>query len=210
MTYQYIYKEKPGADYLIVTLHGTGGDEHDLISIAEKIAPDAAVIGVRGDVNESGNLRFFKRTGMGQYDLDDLSKRGQALHEFIQQVAQEKGFSPHQVILLGFSNGTNIALHIALNNKPTYGGLVLMAPLYPLPVPEIDQKLANTPVFVSMGENDPIVPVKESHHVIDILKKTGAPLTTSWVNGHKITYDLLIDLASWFKANFRGLQNEIF
>lgn len=204
MTYQYIYKEKPGADYLIVTLHGTGGDEHDLIPIAEKIAPDEAVIGVRGDVNESGNLRFFKRTGMGQYDLDDLNKRSQNLHEFIQQVAREKGFSPQQVILLGFSNGTNIAIHIALNKEAIYGGLVLMAPLYPLSLSNINQKLVNTPVFVSMGKHDPMVPVEESHHVIKILEKTGASLTTSWVNGHEITYDLLVDLANWFKVNFGG------
>lgn len=204
MTYQYIYKDKPDADHLIVTLHGTGGDEHDLIPVAEKMAPDAAILGVRGDVNEGGSLRFFKRTGMGQYDIDDLNKRGQALDQFIQEFAEEKGFDLNQVILLGFSNGTNIALHISLNTQATYGGLVLLAPLYPLELPEGALSLSQTPVFVSMGKNDPIVPVDESKHVIELLQEAQAPLNEFWVNSHEITYELLVNLNQWFSNTFGG------
>ena len=193
--YRYLYQEGSN-QRLIVLLHGTGGSERDLIPVAQQIDPKASLLAVRGDVDENGSLRFFKRKGMGQYDLEDLDLRGRALADFIQAFAQQAGFSHDQVILLGFSNGANIALHMVLQGLLTVRAAFFLAPLYPLEaLPGLS--LTDFDAFVSMGREDPICSLDQSHHVLNLLDATGAEVTPYWVRSHQITQDLLAAAHDW-------------
>lgn len=196
--YQFIFREKKRSKHLLVLLHGTGGNERDLIPIAEVIAPQASLLGIRGDVDENGSLRFFKRTGMGRYDMDDLNQRARALASFIEAFASEQGYAMSQVILLGFSNGTNIALHMILQDLIRVGGGLFFAPLYPLESKK-DLDLSGFPAFVSMGKADPIVAKTESEHVLELLTVANATVTPYWVEGHEITSGLIHSARDWLK-----------
>ena len=107
------HQGKPAAPVLVL-LHGTGGDERSLLDLGHDLDPQASLLGIRGNVLENGMPRYFKRLAEGIYDEEDLMFRGQELAAFIQEVAKEKGFSIEQVVLVGYSNGANIALNLLL------------------------------------------------------------------------------------------------
>lgn len=189
--YHYIQKAgEPGAETFIV-FHGTGGDETDLISVAKAIAPDAQVIGVRGDVDENGALRFFKRIKEGQYDWKDLAERGQRLRTFLTELAEQEQFSLDQTYLLGFSNGANMAYHLMVEAGLPVKGAYLFAPMYPKDLPKDHIDLSGKRFFVSMGKADPIVPLAESKRVAKQLKSFGAIVAEFWVESHEISLESL-------------------
>lgn len=187
---EHIFQQGDPSQPTFVLLHGTGGTERDLLPVAEYLDPTYNVLGVRGNVSENGMNRFFKRHGEGQYDVEDLKYRTQELHEFLQDASKQYQFDLKNVILVGFSNGANIAISLLLDDNMPYQKGLLFAPLYPLPVSD-DLDLSNKEVFLSMGENDPIVTLDQSEHVIDLFKNHGAALTTHWVNSHEINPDAL-------------------
>ncbi|MEJ7542192.1 methylhydroquinone degradation carboxylesterase MhqD [Staphylococcus intermedius] len=182
---KHIFKQGEPSKPTFVFLHGTGGDENDLIPLAEILDPTYNVLGVRGNVSENGMNRFFKRHGEGQYDVEDLKFRTTELHEFLESAADQYNFDLDKVVLVGFSNGSNIAISLMLNENMPYKKGLLFAPLYPLDVPE-DLDLSGKSVYLSMGKNDPIVPVEASEYVRAIFKDRGAEVTEYWVNSHEL------------------------
>ncbi|MFH0716204.1 alpha/beta hydrolase [Staphylococcus delphini] len=182
---EHIFKQGEPSKPTFVFLHGTGGDENDLLPLAEILDPTYNVLGVRGNVSENGMNRFFKRHGEGQYDVEDLKFRTTELHEFLENAADKYNFDLDKVVLVGFSNGSNIAISLMLNENMPYKKGLLFAPLYPLDVPE-DFDLSGKSVYLSMGKNDPIVPVEASEHVRAIFKDRGAEVTEYWVNSHEL------------------------
>lgn len=187
---EHIFKQ--GAKYqpTFVLLHGTGGDEHDLLPVAELLNPTYNVIAVRGNVSENGMNRFFKRHGEGNYDVEDLKFRTQELHTFLNEAAAQYDFDINKTILVGFSNGSNIAIELMLQPEMPYRKALLFAPLYPL---EVDTRLdlSSKEVFLSMGRTDPIVTVQQSHDVENLFKTRGAKVTSYWVNSHELTRDAI-------------------
>lgn len=187
---EHIFKQGQAQAPTFVLLHGTGGNEHDLLPVAELLDPSYHALGVRGNVSENGMNRFFKRHGEGNYDVEDLKFRAHELHQYIQTAAQYYGFDINHVILVGFSNGANIAIELLLNADMPYRKGVLFAPLYPLDV-DTHLDLSQKSVFLSMGENDPIVTVQQSHDVEQLFKQRGAHVTSYWVNSHELTRDAI-------------------
>ncbi|MDG4944273.1 alpha/beta hydrolase [Staphylococcus agnetis] len=187
---EHIFKQGQAQAPTFVLLHGTGGNEHDLLPVAELLDPSYHALGVRGNVSENGMNRFFKRHGEGNYDVEDLKFRAHELHQYIQTAAQHYGFDINHVILVGFSNGANIAIELLLNADMPYRKGVLFAPLYPLDV-DTHLDLSQKSVFLSMGENDPIVTVQQSHDVEQLFKQRGAHVTSYWVNSHELTRDAI-------------------
>lgn len=172
-----------------VLLHGTGGDERNLLPLVPQLNEQATVISLRGDVNENGALRFFKRTAEGVYDLDDLATRGENMHQFLLTLLEEHSIDPQNVVFVGFSNGANMAIHLLLKAWTPFNKGILFAPMYPVEVPP--RSLEQTHVFLSMGKNDPIVSLAHSQQVIDLFSQNGASVTTHWVNSHEITLPAL-------------------
>ncbi|QDW99701.1 alpha/beta hydrolase [Staphylococcus agnetis] len=187
---EHIFKQGQAQAPTFVLLHGTGGNEHDLLPVAELLDPSYHALGVRGNVSENAMNRFFKRHGEGNYDVEDLKFRAHELHQYIQTAAQHYGFDINHVILVGFSNGANIAIELLLNADMPYRKGVLFAPLYPLDV-DTHLDLSQKSVFLSMGENDPIVTVQQSHDVEQLFKQRGAHVTSYWVNSHELTRDAI-------------------
>lgn len=193
---EYIYK--PGKEGLpiFITLHGTGGDEHNLLPVAEALNADYGAIGIRGTVNENGMNRYFKRTAEGVYDLEDLEQRGHALQKFIEELSEKYNFSLEDVILLGFSNGANIAINLLLRENNRFKKAMLMAPMYPVELNFVND-LSDVKVFISMGEADPIVPFSESQRVIDLFKERNATIDGIWVNSHEINPQVIYAGKQW-------------
>ncbi|SFH92765.1 alpha/beta hydrolase [Pisciglobus halotolerans] len=105
----HLFKEGNPTKPVFLLLHGTGGNEYDLLPVAEFIDPEASILSVRGNILENGMPRFFKRLAEGVFDEEDLIKETKQLYDFINQAAEKYHFDRKKVIALGYSNGANIA-----------------------------------------------------------------------------------------------------
>ena len=176
----------PGAPTLLL-LHGTGGNEQDLLPLAAELLPGAGVLSPRGQVLERGMPRFFRRLAEGVFDLDDLKRRSQELADFIVSAAAKYGFATKDLTAVGFSNGANMAGALLLLRPDALGGAVLFRAMVPL-IPDALPKLPATPVLLSNGRSDPLVSAEETERLAGLLRSAGADVTVSWQNaGHELT-----------------------
>lgn len=187
------------ADTLLL-LHGTGGDEHDLLPLGKLLAPDANLLSPRGKVLGNGMPRFFRRLSEGVFDVPDLIAQTQALSEFISDAASVYGFDPARVTAAGFSNGANIAAALLLLHSEVLYAAVLLHPMVPL-VPEILPDLAGTAVFIGAGRRDPIASEAETERLAALLREAGADVTLAWQpGGHALTREEADAAAIWLKG----------
>src|SRR5205823_7693663 len=93
----------------LVLLHGTGGDEEDLIPLGRALLPGAGLLSPRGKVLERGAPRFFRRIAEGVFDQEDLARRTEELGQFIEAAAKTYDLDLQGIVTVGFSNGANIA-----------------------------------------------------------------------------------------------------
>ena len=183
---EHIFKQgQPDAPTFIL-LHGTGGDENDLLPLAQVLNPDYNVLSIRGEVSENGMNRFFKRHGEGQYDVEDLNYRTDRILAFLSEAAEKYEFDLSKAVPVGFSNGSNIAISMMLRENTTFKKALLYAPLYPIEI-TTNKDFSDAQILLSMGENDPIVPLAESKRVIDIFSFGGEDLRAVWVNSDELT-----------------------
>jgi predicted esterase len=195
-THQFIPATMPGLPTLLL-LHGTGGDEYDLLDLGRALLPGAALLSPRGNVSEGGMARFFRRLAEGVFDQDDLRRRTDDLDQFIADAATRYGFAPDNVIAVGFSNGANVAASLLLRHPATLAGAILLSALVPF-VPEGSPDLAGRPIFVGEGRHDPIIPAANAVQLIAILTAAGAAVTEHWhAGGHTITPDELRAAQEW-------------
>jgi len=183
----------------LLLLHGTGGNEHDLIPLADNIAPGAAVLSPRGKVLEGQMPRFFRRLAEGVFDLDDLRVRTRELADFVEVSAARYGFDATRVVAVGFSNGANIAASLLLLTPGVLSGAILfraMVPIVPDPLPS----LTGTRVLMSNGRADPLIPAAQAEVLADLFRRCGAAVTLEWQpGGHNLTKRDL-ELAAQFLA----------
>jgi phospholipase/carboxylesterase/glyoxalase family protein len=184
----------------LLLLHGTGGDENDLIPLGEMLAPDAGFLSPRGTVLERGAARFFRRLAEGVFDLPDLHARTKELVAFVEAAAAHYGFDPKQVIAVGFSNGANIAASTLLSSPGTLSSAVLFRPMVPF-IPDNPVSLIGTRVFIGAGEGDPIVPAAHSERLAELLQICGADVTLTWQpGGHTLTRADVAAAYDWLEA----------
>ncbi len=189
---KHIFKQGKQGKPVFLLLHGTGGDERDLLPLAEMLDPSYNVLSVKGEISENGMARYFKRREEGDYDLEDLEYRGQELYDFIKESSKEYEFNLEDVIPVGFSNGSNMAINLILRESTPFQKALLFAPLYPLDLQDNQKDLSNFKVFLSMGKQDPIVTQEQSERVIEIFKERGAEVHETWVNSHEITQEAVL------------------
>lgn len=190
-----------GAPVLLL-LHGTGGNEHDLLALGEALLPDAAMLSPRGQVLERGMPRFFRRLAEGMFDLEDLERRTHELARFAERAAAHYGFEQRRLIAVGFSNGANIAASLLLLEPSTLNGGVLfraMVPLVPDPLPT----LPATPVLLSNGRSDPLVSLEETDRLAALLRRAGADVTLALQPaGHELSSQDIVQAREWLSAVF--------
>jgi predicted esterase len=186
----------PGAPVLLV-LHGTGGNEHDLLPLADQLMPGAGVLSPRGKVLERGMPRFFRRLSEGVFDVEDLRFRAAELAAWAGAAAVHYHLDPNRIVAAGFSNGANIAGGLVLLSPGTLAGAVLfraMVPLVPDPLP----LLPHTPVLLSNGRSDPLVSPEETGRLVSLLRASGADVTQKWQDtGHTFAPGDIADARAW-------------
>jgi phospholipase/carboxylesterase len=185
---------KPGRRPLLL-LHGTGGDENDLVPLGPRIAPGAALLSPRGKVRENGMPRFFRRLAEGVFDLDDLKARAHELGEFVERA--RVAYALDSPIAVGFSNGANIASALMLLRPDALAGAVLMRGTVPF-VPDEVPDLARVPVLILAGNADPMVSPNSRLALAALLRRAGADVTSVEVDaGHGLTPHDLALAARW-------------
>jgi predicted esterase len=181
----------------LLMLHGTGGDENDLVPLGRMLRPTANILSPRGNVLENGAPRFFRRLAEGVFDMEDLARRTDELASFIEGATAKYGFDPEKLIAIGFSNGANIAASVLLKRPGTIRSAILLSAMVPFE-PQSIIDLAGTRVFLGAGRNDPIVPASNVERLAGILRESGADVTLHWQNGgHTITNDELAAAQKW-------------
>ncbi len=187
---------------LFFTFHGTGGDERQFVDLAQTLAPDARIVSPRGDVSEFGALRFFRRSGEGIYDMDDLAKRTAAMAAFM--AAQKATTQPSGTIGLGYSNGANILASVLLEAPEIVDTAVLMHPLIPwAPAPQ--PGLAGRRVLITAGRHDPICPPEWTVEFADYLTDQGAQVTLDWHDGgHEIRQEEIASVQAFLNTEKRA------
>lgn len=196
----YIYEEPNNNKPIYLLLHGTGGDEHDLVPLVKAMHPGAGVISLRGEVNEHGMNRFFRRIRPGVFDLEDLEKRTNDIYHFLDEVEKKYSFKKTDLIAIGYSNGANMIANLLMQCGPIFKGAVLMHPM----VPRRDlkkQNLSNVSVLVTAGKHDAICPVSETNDLVTLLTEMNASVSTKWFSGgHEITQYEVETIKEWINA----------
>jgi phospholipase/carboxylesterase len=179
----FIHRVEPGnrleAPPLLL-LHGTGGDENDLLPLGEAIVPGAPLLSVRGQVLEHGMPRFFRRLAEGVFDEDDVRRRANELADFV--VAARSRYGLAAPIALGYSNGANIAAAVLLLRPEALAGAALLRAMVPLQNPP-PADLAGKPVLLLSGALDPIVPADNSARLAALLEASGATVQVQTLPG---------------------------
>ena len=171
----------------LLLLHGTGGNERDLIPLGRELDPTAALLSPRGKVLENGMPRFFRRLAEGVFDLEDLKNRTNELADFVAAAAQHYGFAPEKVVAAGYSNGANIAASMLLLRPEVLSTAILFRAMVPL-VPDEQPKHSSMRVWIGAGTNDPIIPTSETKRLAELLRKAGADVTIRhFPAGHGLT-----------------------
>jgi predicted esterase len=189
-----------GSTRTLLLLHGTGGNEQDLLPLAARLDPSAAVLSPRGKVLEQGMPRFFRRLTEGVFDLADLRRRAGELAAFIERATDQYGLRGHQIVAVGFSNGANIASAVLLLHPGVLGGAMLFRGMVSI-VPEPPPALPHTPVFLSNGRQDPLVTEAETERLVALLTAAGADVTLTWQQaGHQLTAGDIEEARRWLSA----------
>jgi predicted esterase len=188
----------------LLLLHGTGGNENDLLPLGRAIAPAAALLSPRGQVLEHGMPRFFRRLAEGVFDHADLVTRTQGLADFVAASAVRYTFDPARVVAVGFSNGANIAAALMLLHPTVLTGAVLLRPMVPFVSDQLPS-LAGRRVLVAAGRSDPIVPARQSEILAEMLQHAGAEVTLHWSPGaHGLERGDLAAASAWWLAGQPG------
>ncbi len=183
---------------VLLLLHGTGGDESDLLPLGEALLPGAPRLSPRGKVLENGMPRFFRRLAEGVFDLEDLRQRTYELADFVAAADGAYGLGGRKPIAVGFSNGANIAASILLLRPGTLGGALLIRPMVPF-VPETLPELGGLPVQIQAGQVDPLVPPPQSEALAKLLSEAGADVKLRWIaGGHALTREDVEVGREWF------------
>jgi phospholipase/carboxylesterase len=201
----FIHDFVPGtSSRALLLLHGTGGNEQDLIPLGRELDPNAALLSPRGKVLENGMARFFRRLAEGVFDLEDLKYRTKELADFVTAAAQHYAFATDQLVAVGYSNGANIAASLLLLRPEIMHEAILFRAMVPL-IPDTVPELSSGRVWIGAGDQDPIVPASETKRLAELLRRAGADVTMRFFNaGHGLTNDDVTAARDWLRQSRKG------
>jgi len=177
---------KSDSPITLLLLHGTGGNENDLLGLGSELLPNAALLSPRGKVLENGMPRFFRRLAEGVFDLNDLANRTEELARFVEKTSAKRGFGKN-VIAVGYSNGANIAASLLLLRPGLLAGAVLFRPMVPFTM-QVVPDLSDVHILIEAGTGDIIVPKDQPEALAEIFRRGKAEVTLEWhAAGHQLT-----------------------
>jgi phospholipase/carboxylesterase len=201
----YIHRFEPGAQpeaRPLLLLHGTGGDENDLVPLGRMIAPDAPFLSPRGKVLENGMPRFFRRFADGKFDEDDVRKRTEELADFVGEARAHYGIAAP--IALGYSNGANVAAAMLLLRPEALAGAILLRATVPL-AQTLPVDLTGKPVMIATGAHDPMMSPERAAHLAALLQGNGAVVDHRTLpSGHELSQADVNLARQWLQANFQS------
>jgi phospholipase/carboxylesterase len=194
----HIFERGDAAKPTLLLLHGTGGDERNLLDLGRGTAPDVSLLSVRGKVLENGMPRFFRRLAEGVFDLEDLRLRTDELADFIAEAKQKYGIG--KLIALGYSNGANIAASLLLQRPEALDGAMLLRATVPFSPPAVPD-LSGKNILMLSGLMDPIIPADNSRLLAAMFEKAGAKIEHNIAPvGHNLVQGDFTALKEWFAA----------
>jgi phospholipase/carboxylesterase len=171
----------------LLLLHGTGGNERDLIPLGRELDPHASLLSPRGKILENGMPRFFRRLAEGVFDLEDLKMRANELADFVPAAVRHYKLAANDIVGVGYSNGANIAASMLLLRSEIMRAAILFRAMVPL-IPDNLPHLSSVRVWIGAGDQDPIIPTSESQRLAELLRHAGADVTIRFFNaGHGLT-----------------------
>lgn len=195
--HRFVPAEDSASGESVLVLHGTGGNENDLIGIGQTIAPGAAILSPRGNVSENGSQRFFRRLAEGVFDPKEVRSRAEELARFIRAAIAKYGLDASRIYALGYSNGANIASTVMLIEPRLLQGAALFRPMLVFE-PEEQGDLSGASVFISAGRMDPIVPVSSVERLVELFESAHAEVTLKWqLTGHNLVPGEVREAAEW-------------
>jgi predicted esterase len=185
------------SDETLLVLHGTGGDENDLIGLGQSVAPGAAILSPRGNVLENGAPRFFRRISEGVFDPREVRSRAEELVRFIRAATITYELGAERIFALGYSNGANIASAAMLIEPGILQGSILLRPMLVYEPPQ-QKDLSGSAVFISAGRTDPIVPTNSVQQLVALFESSRADVTLKWqLAGHSLVPSEMREAADW-------------
>ena len=199
---EFIYEFIPGSSTrTLLLLHGTGGNEQDLLPLGRELDADASLLSPRGKVLENGMPRFFRRLAEGVFDVEDLRKRTGELADFVRAAAERHNIELKEIVAVGYSNGANIAASMLLLRPEVLSSAILFRAMVPLTV-ETRPDLSHVRVFLSAGMFDPIIPSSETKQLADVLRSAGVDVTIRFFeSGHELTPADINAARMWLAAS---------
>src|SRR5437588_1323967 len=196
----FIHEFVPGSSKrTLLLLHGTGGNERDLIPLGRALDPNAALVSPRGKCLENGIPRFFRRLAEGVFDLEDLKYRTNELADFVAAAVRHYKLAPDHIVGVGYSNGANIAASMLLLRPEIMHAAILFRAMVPLN-PDTLPDLSSVRVWIGAGDQDPIVPASETKRLAELLRRAGADVTIRFFNAdHGLTSREIETAGQWFK-----------
>jgi phospholipase/carboxylesterase len=195
----FVHRFEPGArapSHPLILLHGTGGDENDLIPLGRMIAPGAPLLSPRGKVLEHGMPRFFRRLAEGVFDEEDVRDRAHELADFVEAAGKEYGIS--SPVALGYSNGANIAVAVMLLRPEVLAGAILLRAMVPLTSAGATTRLAGKPVLIISGSRDPIATPANATRLKALLEQAGAQVEHRILpTGHELSQNDVTVAREW-------------
>lgn len=193
---------QPGTSPALLLLHGTGGNENDLVPLGKLIRPGAALLSPRGEVDENGQLRFFRRLAPGIFDETDLVRRTHELADFVED--QSERHRLRKIVAVGYSNGANIAASMLLLRPGVLAGAILLRAMVPLEPPH-PPDLGDEPVLIVAGRHDEMMSADQPQRLAGLLLNAGAEVTLDWLDmGHGLGPADVKRATIWLDRNFPG------
>jgi len=196
----FLHEFVPGnSNRTLLLLHGTGGNERDLIPLARELDSDASLLSPRGKILENGMPRFFRRLAEGVFDLEDLKTRTHELADFVTASVRHYKLAANHIVGVGYSNGANIAASMLLLRPEILYAAILFRAMVPL-VPETLPDLSSVRVWIGAGDQDPIIPASEAKRLAELLRSAGADVTIRFAKAaHGLTSDDVTTARDWLE-----------
>jgi phospholipase/carboxylesterase len=195
--HRYVPPEQNASGDTLLVLHGTGGDENDLIGVGQAVSPGAAILSPRGNVLENGAPRFFRRLSEGVFDPREVRSRAEELARFIHGAISNYNLDADRIFALGYSNGANVASTVMFVEPGLLRGAILLRPMLVYEPDELPS-LTGSSALISAGRMDPIVPAPDVEKLDALLRSTGCDVTLNWqLAAHNLLPSEVREAAKW-------------